>query len=227
MALATSKTSIMKDYLALNVTITAAPKTGKTTFASKLGLPGEVYFASTEVGYNFLEIYKTDINKWEDFASLCHDLLTTKHGFRHLVIDVVDKLHEYASEYVCTINKVKTISDLPYGSGYTAVKKLMMNQFDALNKKNIGITFITHEKIREIAKDSVKWSAVCTSLQASIENAILGMCDILIYGYISKEGHRTIRLKPTKYIQCAGDRSNKLPETMPMDPVLLMEKLRV
>lgn len=226
MALATNKTSIVKDYMSLNITIVGAPKVGKSTLAANIGEPGSVYFAGTEQGHNFLEVFKSDINSWADFELLVKDLTTTKHGFKHLVIDVIDKLYEYACDEICARNKVKQLSDIGFGGGYTAVKKMMLGSFETINKSGIGLTMITHEKTKELKKDSISWTAAGTSLPNAIENSILGMCDLILFAHISKEGKNSLRTKATKFIYAAGDRSGKLPEVMPMDGKLLIETLK-
>lgn len=221
--LAQEKSKIKTDYTALNVCIVGAPKIGKTTFASQLG--ENVYFAATEKGHDFQELYISNIANWKDFEVMCNGLATEKHSFKHLVIDVIDKLHQYSQDEICVRNKVKEIADIPFGGGYTASKRLLMNELDRLNKLGIGITFITHPKDKEVKKDNITWTAVGTSLANSIENQILGMCDLILFAYMDKENKRMIRTKPTKYIQCAGDRSGKLPEIMPLDPKAVMDAL--
>lgn len=224
MALAKEKSKIKTDYQSLNVCIVGAPKTGKTTFASQLG--DGVYFAATEQGLNFQEVFKTDINCWQDFENLINDLYHEKHGFKHLVIDVVDKLHQFAQDEICKRNKVKEIAEMPFGSGYTASKRLLMNELERVNKVGMGLTFITHDKMKEIKKDAVTYTAVGTSLANSIEEQILGMCDLILFAYVDKDKRHVMRTKPTKFIQCAGDRSSKLPEIMPLDAKLVMKYLK-
>lgn len=223
MALATAKSTIKKDYSNLNVCIVGAPKTGKSTFASQLG--DNVYIAAFEPGYHFLEVFKSDIGKWQDFENMVTALHTEKHTYKHLVIDTIDIMYGYAEDEICKRNKVDKITDLPYGSGFKATKKLIMNELDRVNKLGMGITFISHVKEKEYIKDNIKWTGIGTSMSASVEEQILGLCDLILFCYIDKDGTRKIRTKPTKFVQCAGDRSNKLPELMPMNPKAVMESL--
>lgn len=223
MALATSKSTVTKDYKVLNVVIAGLPKIGKSTLASQLG--DDVYFASTEPGLNFLEVFKTDVRKWQDFADLCKDIVGSK--FKHLAIDVTDNLSDMAELEICERNKVKSVVDMPYGSGFTAFKRLMMNEFKKINDAGIGITFITHTKEKEYTTpEGITVSAIGTSLSASVEKQILGLSDLILFCYIDKAGARKMRTKPTKTIVCAGDRSGKLSEVMDMDAKALMEALK-
>jgi hypothetical protein len=222
--LATEDSVIETNYTALNICIVGAPKIGKSTFASQIGEDGSVYFAATEKGLSFLKVRKTDVVSWKVFAEMSQALQAQKK-YKHLVIDVIDNLYEMASEYVCDLNKVKSISDLPFGSGWTLVKKIMISEFQKLNNAGIGITFITHTKDKEIKKDSIVWTATCTSMPNSIEEKILGMCDLILFCYMNKNSHRMMRTKPSKWIHAAGDRSGKLPEEMPMDAKQLLKEL--
>lgn len=224
MALAKEPSKITTDYKSLNVAIVSAPKVGKTTLASKLG--EGVYFAATEKGHDFVSIMKSDIHVWSDFTSLVKDLAAEKHNYKHLVIDTMDNLYQMVSDYVCEINKVKSISDIPYGGGYTAAKKMLVKELTYINTIGLGITFITHEKMVEVKKDSITWTAMRTSLSQSIEETILGMCDLILFCHFDKSNQRVMRTKPNKHIQCAGDRSGKLPEIMPMDAELIFKHLK-
>lgn len=224
MAIATVKSSVTNDYKALNVCIVGNAKVGKSTFASQLG--DNVYFAATEAGHKFLSVYKSDIYKWDDFANLVTELTTTKHEFKTLVIDVVDYLVEMAEAEICIRNKVKAISDVPMGGGYSATRKLLMYEFTKLNAYGIGITFITHAKEKEYKSDSISWTAMGTSLSDTTEKKLLGFCDVILYAYVDKDKKHKVRTKPTKNIMCAGDRSGKLAEIMDLDAKQIMEALK-
>lgn len=225
MALSMVDTEITKNYFALNVAIVGAPGTGKTTLAAALGDPGTVYFATTEMGHKYVKIRKTDIWAWSDFAGVVKDFLTTTHPYKHLVIDIFDKLYELAAKEIATRNKVADISLIPFGGGYTATKALIMEAVDALNKKGFGVTFITHDKMKEVKKESVQWTVVSSSLSDSVERAIFGCCDVVLFAHKDKDNNHMLRARPTKYIICAKDRSGKLPEIFRMDAKVILEKL--
>lgn len=224
MALPTQKTKPKTDFLTTRTCIVGNPKVGKSTFASNLG-PG-VIFAATEQGLDFLSVFKKDINTYADFTEMVKELTTTKHNFHTVVVDVIDKLIEKAEAHICTVNKVQFIKDLPYGAGYTAVKRLIVNDLEKITNSGLGLTLITHAKDREFKTESIAWTATATSLSKSYEESILGLCDLILYCYIDSNNQRMIRTKPNKYVMCAGDRSTKLPEKMPMNAELVIETLK-
>ena len=84
--------------------------------------------------------------------------------------------------------------------------------------------FISHAKEKTEKTKTGEWTVMGTSLSSSAESFVAGLCDIILYCYITDDGYRVMRTKPTKYI-LAGDRSTKLPEIMPMDYNLLSKYL--
>lgn len=211
------KTEVKKSLSGTNICIAGNPKVGKTMFAANIRFDdGATYFLATERGHDFLSVYGSKVEDWTSFEKLVDSLCTQKKDakvkFTMAAIDVIDNLIGYAESHVCMLNKVTKISDIPYGGGWTQSKKMLMNEFQALNNSGIGIVFITHAKDKELVKDSFKWTAVVTTMPTSTEEKILGICDFILYFHIDKNNKRSIRCNPTKYVLCAGDRSGLLPE---------------
>lgn len=222
--LPTEKTVPKNDFLRTKVCIAGAPKTGKSTFASQLG--DTVLFLATERGHDFLSVFKVDINEWNDFEKAISELKTAKHSFTTVVIDVVDNLIEMCEAEICKRNKVQFLKDIPFGGGWTASKSLLKSKMIEIQNMNLGITLVTHTKDKEVKQEVVTWTAVGTSIPKSYEESLLGLCDLILYAYVNQANQRVIRTKPTKFIQCAGDRSNKLPEVMPLDAKLVIDTLK-
>lgn len=224
MALPTEKTKQKTDFLTARVAVVGNPKVGKSTFASKLG--DGVIFAATESGLDYLEVFSKKIDVYEDFINLIKDLESEKHGFKTVAIDTVDKLIEKAEEYICRKNKVNSIKDIPYGDGYKATKKLVSSDLDRLSDIGMGYTIITHSKDKQYISENIKYTAIGTSMSASYEESILGLVDFIFYCYVDSNKKRMMLTKPTKFVQCAGDRSNILPPKMEMDPDLIITALK-
>lgn len=208
-----SKSTITTDIGAMNLLIYGQPKVGKSTLASQI--PNALFLA-TEKGHNFLQVHKVDINKWEDVLDIGKSLLSQKHNFKTLVIDIADYFYKHCERYVMDKHQVEHPSDLGFGKGFSLVKDEFTRVVQRLNSVGVGLVFISHAKEKTIKTKTAEWTMMATSLGAGPEGVISGLCDLILYCYITEDGERMMRTKPTKYV-LAGDRSKKLPESMAMD----------
>lgn len=214
-------TEVTRDFTKSNVLIYGKPKVGKSTLASQLP---DTLFAATEKGYNFLKVRPQDINNWQEFLELCQALSTQKHNFKTVVIDIVDNLYGYCEKYVMDKNGVNSPSDLPFGKGFKLVNLEFERVINKINMAGFPVIFISHAKEKTEKTKTGEWTVMGTSLGSGAEKYVSAICDIILYCYITDDGQRVMRTKPTKYI-LAGDRSTKLPEIMPMDYALLSKYL--
>lgn len=214
-------TNITTDLGSSNVLLYGKPKVGKSTLASQI--PNSI-FAATEKGYNFLQVRPKDINKWEDFLELGQALCTQKHTFKTVVVDTCDILYKLCEKYVMDKHQVNHPSDLGFGKGFSLVRDEFSRVVNKINMAGFGFVFISHAKEKTEKTKTGEWTVMGTSLSGSPETFVAGLCDIILYCYITDDGKRVMRTKPTKYI-LAGDRSTKLPEIMPMDYALLTDYL--
>lgn len=217
------KTSeIVSDLGSMNVLIYGPPKVGKSTLASHI--PNSLFLA-TERGHSFLQIKKVDITDWTQVIELGAALSTQPdHGFKTLVIDIVDYLYKLCERHVMTKHKVEHPSDLAFGKGFSLVKDEFNRVVTKLNMLGFGMVFISHAKEKTFKTKAQEWTMMGTSMGGSPEAVISGMCDLILYCYPDEVNNRMMRTKPTKYI-LSGDRSKKLPEIMPMDYKLLLQYL--
>lgn len=221
---ASAKSTPTIDYKKFNVLLYGSPGSGKTSFAAGLDIGGSAYIFDTEGGTKCLSVFSSQIRTYEDFKEGV-DWAVKEKKHQHIVIDVIDDLYKMCETYVCKINKVPTISTLPFGSGYSAINNLIFGEIQRMNDAGIGVTFTSHEGIKEMTSDSHKWTAVSTSLGDKFETKLTGKCDLVLYLYKDKDNKRMIRTAGTKFHKCAKDRTSKLPETMPLDPKLLIAAL--
>lgn len=211
--LPTQKTHKQTDFAKSNVLIYGAPKVGKTSFAAQFP---HALFLATEAGHNFVSVHKVDIAKWEDVYELGKALKSEKHEFKTLVIDIADYFYKHCELYVMKKQGVTHPSDLEFGKGYSMVKDEFIRVVNALNYAGFGLTFISHAKEKTMSTKSEKWTVQGSSMGASAEAVICGLCDFILYFYVGSEGKRMIRTKPTKHL-LAGDRSGKLPEMIDLN----------
>lgn len=205
------KTSIKTNFGSMKTLIYGNSKIGKSTFCSHIP---DALFVATEDGLSYLEVCAVRISTWAEFLQLCTILSNEDHGYKTLVIDIVDFLFEACEAHICKLNGVKDIADIPMGGGYGKTKKEFIRVFNSLNHKhNLGIVFVSHAKSRTVKKKNSSYTAVDCSLGPSYADAVSGFVDHIFYAYIDENGNRIMRTKTNKYIN-AGDRSGQLPELM-------------
>jgi hypothetical protein len=216
--LPTAKTQPKTNLTEFTIVIYGEPKIGKTTFASQFDNP---LFLATEAGLNSLEAYQIPITSWDDFLEACALLAKGKHEYKTIVIDTVDNLTKFCSEYVCKKNNVQHESDLAYGKGWTLVKNEFLRVVTKLSLLPYGLILVSHAKTEEIKTRTAAINKTTPTLSNSFRDIVLGMADIVLYAHTiqrtSKDGKveevRVLRTKAAETYE-AGDRTGKLPEAL-------------
>jgi len=232
--LPTEKSKVELDYLKKIYLIYGEPKVGKTTICSQFGgKESEVLFFASESGHKFQEVYKWKTTKgdeptnWEHFKECCKELILDKdkHNYSCLVVDTVDNLYKWVTDYVNKRKGIEHESDLKFGKGYSAIKTEFMRPVLSLAQHGFGIIFISHAKDRDKEVGNVTINYTDTNLSGSAGKVISGLCDFILYFHLDLDGRRFIRTKGNKAVN-AGDRSGKLPEIIEMDSTKLIKALK-
>lgn len=199
------------------------PKTGKSSVSNTI--PGNI-FADLEGGLQFLDCDRVRCATWDDLLKMRDELINTKHEFKNLTIDTVDLFHKACERYIVKKHGAKDINDgeLSFGKGSNKVKEELNNFLIPLKQKGFSVVLITHAKEREMSTKTLKWTYMGTTLGASVETTITALCDYIFYCYVTDDGKRVMRTKPSKYL-LAGDRSGRLPEIMDMNLNLIEKHL--
>lgn len=220
--LPTKRTEKEIDFHKLIGTLYSAPKCGKTTFAANYP---DALFIATEPGQKFHEVYKVDCPSWEVFLEAARDLLTTKHEYKTVIIDIVDILWKQCELYICKKNKVDHPSDLAYGKGFSAVKDEFGKVIGALASSGFGILFLSHAKEKEMKTKSASWTMMSSSLPQSAEAYVFGLSDYIFYAHVNEKNERVIKTKAEKYINC-GMRGFDLPNNIKLDYKTVIEEIK-
>lgn len=192
------------------------PKIGKSTLASQFDSP---LFLATEAGLNSLEVYQAPIATWEDFLAACKEIAKGDHAFKTIVIDTVDNLWKACSEYVRKKNNIQHESDLEWGKGWQLVKDEFTRAVTKLSLLSYGLVMVSHAEYIEIKTRTANITKAVPTLQRSAREIILKMADIILFteSTVTDKGEvRIIKTKPSENWE-AGDRTNRLPATLPLD----------
>jgi len=206
------------------------PKIGKSTFCSGLD---NVVFADTEGGLRFC-VDKgriLTITSWKDFQQMVKVFLEDGHvevnngdkiNPAHIVIDTLDVLWVYCTEYICRKHGFEHPSDESYGKGYQVLRYEFQKYLARLNSSKAAMVLISHSKSQEVrGRGANRTSRVVPSIPNSAREVILPMVDVIGYcGFDvvddSVSAERAILFSPEEGLE-AGDRSGRLPKAMALN----------
>lgn len=219
-----TKTPPKQTFNDLTILVYGRSKIGKTTFCSHFE---NALFLATEAGHNHLEVFQTTVNNWIELLTVIAELAKGEHQFKTIVLDTVDNAFAMCREYILskeyTVNGQKTKitheSDLGYGKGFTMVMIEFKRVLNKVTQLPYGVVFISHCKEQEIDTRTGKINKIVPSVQGQGKEAVLAICDMVLYcdmEIVNKEENRVIKTKPTIFYD-AGDRTGKLPEKLELD----------
>lgn len=176
--------------------IYGAAKTGKTTFCSQT--PGCLLLAF-ERGYNAIPgIIAQDVTSWGEMKQVARELKKpeVQQTFKTICVDTVDIAGALCEKYVCQQADVDALSGIPYGQGWTRVKKEFEETFRAITQLGYAVVFISHDKDKTFKnKNGVEYNQTIPSCPSSYNEIAKNMADI--YAFAEKytvDGVAKVRL---------------------------------
>ena len=113
---------VSRDLKGYTILLYGAPKTGKTTIASKFS---KALLLGFEAGYLTIPgIMALPINSWAEFKKVLRQLKDprAKEMFETIIVDTADIAYDYCTKYICDNAQrsdggygVDSISDIPFG----------------------------------------------------------------------------------------------------------------
>ena len=174
---------ISRDLSGYFTYIYGPPKAGKSTLASQYPSP---LFLATERGYNALAgVYAIDITRWSDIKQVVRELSKQeiKDKFSTIVVDTVDRAASMCEKYICSQKGVDALNEVPYGGGWSALKKEFEDIFQSVAQLGYAIVFISHSKEGTFKRqDGSEFTQIYPSVSTSYNSIIENMADI--YGYL-------------------------------------------
>ena len=157
-------------------------KIGKTTFGTQM--PGALLIAF-EKGYNALpNVLPKDIESWAKFKMTVRELKDpeVKKRFHSVIIDTIDIAASMCEKYIITQAGVDSLNQIPYGQGWTRVKRELEDTFRAITQLGYAVLFISHDKDKTFTRqDGTQYNQIIPTLGNSYNLIIKDMVDI--YGY--------------------------------------------
>lgn len=219
--LPTAKTPPKQALADLSVLVYGRPKAGKSSFCAQAD---NALFLATEAGLNHLDTYQAPINSWDELLEACADIAGGDHPFRTIILDTVDNAYRLCAEYICKKHRIDHESDLGYGKGYALISNEFTRVLTKLSLLPYGLYIVSHAQDVEIETRTGKYTRTVPTLPEKARKVVLGLVDLILFvdfdPYTDEQGqtqyHRVIRTKPSTTYE-AGDRTGRLPETLPLD----------
>lgn len=99
-----------------------------------------------------------DIKKWTDFKLVLRQLEKpeAQEKYNTITIDTVGIAWDLCEQYICAQHGVQTISDIPWGGGYSAAKREFETCLRKITQLGYGLVIIAHveKRIEKRADDS-------------------------------------------------------------------------
>ena len=165
-------------------------KIGKTTFGSQM--PGALILAF-ERGYNALpNVYAQDVTTWSEMKMALRELKKpeVKDMFHSVIVDTIDIAAAACEKYIISQAGVDTLNQIPYGQGWTRVKRELEDTFRAVTQLGYAVLFISHDKDKTFTRqDGTQYNQIIPTLGASYNLIIKDMVDIYAYAHmVVKDG---------------------------------------
>ena len=172
-------------------------KTGKTTLASQME---KSLLLAWEPGYRAIPgIMAVDIKSWSEMKMVLRDLKKpeAQELYKCIVVDTIDIAAAACEKYVCAQNGVDSLGAIPWGQGWTQVKKELEETFRSITQLGYALFFISHEKDKVFKReDGTEYNQIVPSLSPSYNEIIKDMADIYAYAHQvrGENGEVTVRL---------------------------------
>ena len=156
------------------------PSTRKTSVAS---LFPKALLLATEIGYSMIPgIHAAPIKSWGEFREVVRELKRpeVQAAYQTVVIDTVGLLTDMCMKYVCDINSVKELSEVPWGQGWTQFKKEFRTQMNTIAQLGYGIVFIAHSDTKRDNESGAIVSAV-PMLDKKPRESVIALVDFILF----------------------------------------------
>ena len=172
-------------------------KSGKTTLASQAGTALIMAF---ERGYNALPgVFAVDVTSWGDVRSILRELKKkeVKEKFQSVVFDTIDIAGMLCEKYICAQNGVDKIGEIPYGQGWTLMKKEFEDVLRTVTQLGYAVFLISHSKDKVFKRqDGTEYNQIVPSCPTTFNEIAKNLVDIYAFAekYMDEQGNSKVRL---------------------------------
>ena len=150
-------------------------------------MPGALILAF-EKGYNALpNVYAQDVTTWSEMKMALRELKKpeVKEMFHSIIIDTIDVAASACEKYIVSQAGVDTLNQIPYGQGWSRVKRELEDTFRSVTQLGYAVLFISHDKDKTFTRqDGTQYNQIVPTLGNSYNLIIKDMVDIYAYAHI-------------------------------------------
>ena len=156
-----------------------APGTWKTTVGT--GNRDKTLLLAFEVGYKFIPgIYAMNMTSWHLLKDVIRqlDTIESREKYEMITIDTIGLAYKACTDYICNINGVTEIGDIPWGGGYRQAKDEFQKVLGRITQMGYGLTMIAHA---DELNDEKSGYSVKVDVDKRPSNVIKGMADFILF----------------------------------------------
>lgn len=217
------------DISRITMLLYGAPKIGKSTFCSRFQ---DHFFIATESGLNHLETRSQYVTDASELRTVIDLLIADRDKVRTVIIDTADRMCDMIEREILETYAIKSLADLGYGKGYALFSDALGAILQKITSICAGIVFVSHADTTEITTPTGSIKKWLPTLPKAARKQILSLCDVIAYAEseyaIGRDGktseRRVLHCAPSQIWE-AGDRTAKLPSTMPFAYKIFKEHL--
>lgn len=154
-----------------------------------------------EKGYNAIPgIMAQDAKSWADMKMILRELKKpeVQEVFKCIVIDTIDIAAAACEKYVCSQEGVDSLGAIPWGQGWTKVKKELEETFRTITQLGYALFFISHAKDKVFKReDGTEYNQIVPTLSNSYNEIIKDMADIYSYAHQVRNENGEVSVKLT------------------------------
>jgi hypothetical protein len=155
------------------------PSTRKTSVAAMFP---KCLLLATEIGYSMIPgVHAANIQNWADFRDTVRQLKQpdVKEAYQTIAIDTVGLLTDMCMKYICDINGVSNLSDVPWGGGWTQFKKEFRTQLNTIAQLGYGIVLIAHSDSKRNEEGGIV--SALPSMDKKPRESVIALVDFIFY----------------------------------------------